>query len=129
MHYHSLGKIPHKRHTQFRKSGGGLYSEQLVSTEGFSDVHSLLYHTYPPTLVGKVEKPYSVAPEIAFDKNMQHRAFEGFHVKPEKDYLKSRVPVLVNNDCQILLAAPKQSFNKTWRTSVEDARSSSSPIG
>jgi len=114
MHYHSLGRIPHKRHTQFRKPSGGLYAEQLVSTEGFSDVYSLLYHTHPPTLVGKVDKHYSVEPQIADDKNMRHRAFEGFHVKAEKDYLQSRVPVLVNNDCQINLAAPKQSFNKAF---------------
>ncbi len=114
MHYHFLGKIPHKRHTQFRMKGGGLYSEQLVSTEGFSDIYSILYHTYPPSLVGKIDKPFSIAPEIAEDKNMQHRAFEGFNVKPEKDYIKSRVPVLVNNDCQINLAAPTQSFNKNF---------------
>ncbi len=114
MHYHTLGRIPHKRHTQFRKPSGGLYAEQLVSTEGFSDIYSLLYHTHPPTLVGKVDKPYSVEPHIAEDKNMKHRAFEGFHVKEEKDYLQSRVPVLVNNDCQINLAAPKQSVNKAF---------------
>ncbi|HXH20232.1 MAG TPA: homogentisate 1,2-dioxygenase [Chitinophagales bacterium] len=114
MHYYSLGRIPHKRHTQFRKPGGGLYAEQLVSTEGFSDVYSLLYHVYPPTLVGKVEKPFSAEPQIAVDKNMQHRAFEGFRLKPEKDYLRSRTPVLVNNDCQINLAAPRQSFSKAF---------------
>ena len=34
-YYHKLGSIPHKRHTQFRKPDGGLYSEQLFSTEGF----------------------------------------------------------------------------------------------
>src|SRR6188508_1073180 len=114
MHYYTLGKIPHKRHTQFRKPDGGLYAEQLVSTEGFSDNYSLLYHTYPPTLVGKIEKSYSVAPEAAEPRNMQHRAFEGFHVKPQKDYLKSRVPVLFNDDCQINLAAPTHSFNQDF---------------
>ena len=35
-HYHKSGSIPHKRHTQFRKPDGDLYSEQLFSTEGFS---------------------------------------------------------------------------------------------
>jgi len=43
-HYHSLGKFPSKRHVQFAKPEGGLYSEQLVSTEGFSDLYSLTYH-------------------------------------------------------------------------------------
>ena len=28
-YYYKLGETPHKRHTQFRKPDGGLYSEQL----------------------------------------------------------------------------------------------------
>ena len=54
-HYIKRGEIPRKRHTQFRKSNGGLYAEQLVSTEGFSDVYSLIYHTYPPTVVTQID--------------------------------------------------------------------------
>ena len=42
---------------------------------------------------------------------LKHRSFEGFNVKPAKDFLESRVPVLVNNDCHIVLAAPQQSMN------------------
>ncbi len=110
MHYHTLGNIPHKRHTQFRKPDGTLYSEQLISTEGFSDIYSLVYHTYPPTQVGKVGRPYSVAPEIADDKNMMHRAFEGFKVDKQDDYLKSRKMILVNSDVYISLAAPRHSM-------------------
>jgi homogentisate 1,2-dioxygenase len=41
---------------------------------------------------------------------LKHRSFEGFQVKPVADYLESRVPVLVNNDCHIVLAAPQQSM-------------------
>ncbi|MCK9400879.1 MAG: homogentisate 1,2-dioxygenase [Bacteroidales bacterium] len=106
-HYHKLGNIPPKRHIQFRKPDGNLYAEQLVSTEGFSAEYSLVYHNYPPTLVTKIDEPFSIAPEIAIAKNMQHRSFQGFKVNPESDYLKSRKPVLVNDDCYIILAAPE----------------------
>jgi len=41
---------------------------------------------------------------------LQHRCFEGFHVKPAKDFLASRIPVLVNSDCHIVLAAPQESM-------------------
>ncbi len=109
-HYYTLGKIPHKRHTQFRKPNGELYAEELVSTEGFSDIYSLVYHTYPPTLVSKIEDAYSVAPDIAIDDNMQHRSFKGFDVTPEEDYLKSRKYMLVNHDLYVSLAAPKASM-------------------
>ena len=35
--YHKLGKVPPKRHTQFRKENGELYYEQLFGTIGFLD--------------------------------------------------------------------------------------------
>ena len=107
--YHKLGQIPHKRHTQFRKPDGKLYSEQLFSTEGFSSHYSLLYHCHPPTEIVRVDKPYSVMPHVAEEKMLKHRSFQGFNIKPESDYLKSRKPVLVNNDVHISLAAPQHS--------------------
>lgn len=106
-HYYQLGQIPPKRHIQFCKPNGSLYAEELVSTEGFSAEYSLVYHCYPPTLVTKIDSPFSIAPEIAIDKNMQHRSFQGFKVKSGNDYLSSRKPVLVNDDCYIILAAPE----------------------
>ena len=109
-HYHSSGILPHKRHTQFRKPDGSLYSEQLFSTEGFTNDSSLLYHNFPPTQIIKTDKPVNAQPIIAEEKMLQHRSFEGFKVKPEKDFLHSRKPVLVNNDCHIILAAPQQSM-------------------
>src|SRR4051812_39832968 len=106
-YYHKLGEIPHKRHTQYRKPDGGLYAEQLFSTEGFSNDYSLLYHVHPPTQIIKTEKPVNVAPQVAEEKMLSHRSFEGFNIKPVKDYLESRTPILVNNDVHIVLAAPK----------------------
>ncbi len=106
MHYYSLGQIPPKRHTQFRKSDGSLYQEQLFSTEGFSDLYSLIYHSNPPTQIVQVGDPISVAPKKIHDKQLKHRCLKGFQLTPEKDYLSSRKPVLVNSDCYISLAAP-----------------------
>jgi homogentisate 1,2-dioxygenase len=108
MHYYSLGHIPHKRHTQFRKPDGSLYAEELFSTEGFSNNYSLLYHCHPPTQIVQVGDPYSIAPKTIHDKQLKHRCLKGFEVKPEADFLKSRKAVLVNNDCRIILAAPSQ---------------------
>lgn len=107
-HYHTLGLIPHKRHTQFRKPDGSLYSEQLFSTEGFSNDYSILYHCHPPTQIIHTDPPVSVLPEIAEEKMLQHRSFEGFKIPPADDYLLSRKAILVNNDCHIVLAAPRK---------------------
>jgi homogentisate 1,2-dioxygenase len=109
-YYYKLGTIPHKRHTQYRKPDGGLYSEQLFSTEGFSNDYSLLYHVHPPTVIVGNDEPVDVSPRIAEDRMLKHRSFEGFNIKPAADYLQSRVPVLVNNDVHISLAAPQQSM-------------------
>ena len=109
-HYYTLGTIPHKRHTQFRRPDGSLYAEQLFSTEGFSSDYSLLYHHHPPTVIIDTEAPYDVSPRVAEDKMLKHRCFEGFAITPADDFLKSRNPILVNNDCHISLAAPQQSM-------------------
>lgn len=111
-HYYSLGKIPHKRHTQFRKEDGKLYSEELFSTEGFSSNYSLLYHVHPPTVIVKSGEPVDVSPVAATDAILKHRCFEGFDIQPQDDYLKSRKIVLFNNDVQITLAAPKKSLTE-----------------
>ncbi|HEY0299206.1 MAG TPA: homogentisate 1,2-dioxygenase [Arachidicoccus sp.] len=108
--YHKAGNIPHKRHTQFRKPDGELYAEELVSTEGFSSVYSLVYHVHPPTLVKSLGEPYDVQPKIAREKHLKHTSLLGFNVPPEDDYLQSRKAVLVNDDLHIILAAPRKSM-------------------
>lgn len=111
-HYYSLGKIPHKRHTQYRQPDGKLYSEQLFSTEGFSSNYSLLYHVHPPTQIIKAEEPIDVSPKASTDNILKHRSFQGFKVSPNADYLKSRKIVLFNSDVQISLAAPTKSLTE-----------------
>ncbi|HUQ66374.1 MAG TPA: homogentisate 1,2-dioxygenase [Flavitalea sp.] len=111
-HYHTLGSIPHKRHTQFRKPDGKLYAEELFSTEGFSNDYSLMYHCHPPTEIIGTDDAYDVAPVPAHDILLKHRSFEGFNIEPKADFLASRKAVLVNNDCHIVLAAPERGMNE-----------------
>ena len=107
--YHQLGKIPPKRHTQFRKPDGSLYSEQLFGTIGFDGMYSNIYHENRPTQVKEILSQKSVAPKIAKPNNIQSYRLKGFDVTPCDDYLESRTPVLTNSDCTIILAAPKTS--------------------
>lgn len=109
-HYQSRGQVPEKRHIVFRKPNGDLYAEELVSTEGFSDVYSIVYHNHPPTKVIKIDEPIDVTPKVALDKNLQNRAFKGFKVSSNDDYLTSRKVILTNDDVNILLAAPTKSM-------------------
>ncbi|WP_233883133.1 homogentisate 1,2-dioxygenase [Tenacibaculum piscium] len=107
--YHKLGKIPPKRHTQFRKEDGTLYYEQLFGTIGFDGMSTNSYHEHRPTMVKEIRKQYSVKPKIAKANNIQSYRFRGFQVPPENDYLESRKIVLTNADCNIILSAPKTS--------------------
>ena len=108
--YHQLGTIPHKRHTVFRQANGELHHEQLFGTIGFDGMSSLLYHLHPPTLVKSIGGKVDLNPEIAQEKDLQMRSIEGFKLQPTDDFLESRVPVLVNSDCHIVLASPKKSL-------------------
>jgi homogentisate 1,2-dioxygenase len=108
--YHKLGKFPQKRHIVFEKPSGGIYYEQLFGTEGFNGHSSLLYQVHRPTQIKEILKSYDVSPKIAIQKNIKPLLLQGFQAKSEDDFLDSRKAMLVNGDCIVGLAAPKQSL-------------------
>ena len=108
--YHQLGNIPPKRHTVFKKKNGGIHYEQLFGTIGFEGMSSLLYHLYPPTAVSAIKNKKDISPKIAVDHNMQMRAFKGFKITSNTDFLQSRIPVLTNSDVTLHLANPNKEI-------------------
>ena len=104
--YHTLGKIPHKRHTVFRKKDGNIHHEELFGTIGFDGMSSLLYHLHRPTQVKSIKPAYSVEPEIAVDKNLKAYLMKGFDVPKVADHLESRISLMLNNDLNISLSSP-----------------------
>lgn len=108
--YHKLGKVPPKRHTIFENPKGGIYNEQLFGTIGFDGMSTLSYHIHRPTMIKSIGKPKDIRPAIAFEQNITARLLKGFQVKSENDYLDSRKIVLLNNDVEVSLAAPKKSL-------------------
>ena len=109
--YHKLGRIPHKRHTIFKKEDGNIHFEQLFGTIGFDGMSSLLYHVNPPTMVNDILGQKDISPKIAVDKNMKMRAFKGFDVPVIDDLIDSRIPVLTNND--VTLSLTRRPKNKS----------------
>ena len=108
--YHTLGKIPSKRHTTFFKESGELHYEQLFGTEGFSGMSSLLYHLHRPTQIKSISAPVDVSPKAAVQHNIEPRMLSGFNVEAKDDFLESRTVLLFNNDLHISLAAPRKSL-------------------
>ena len=112
--YHTLGKIPPKRHTTFFKESGELHYEQLFGTEGFSGTSSLLYHLHRPTQIKSISAPVDVSPKAAVVHNIEPRMLSGFNVAPKDDFLESRTVLLFNNDLHISVAAPRKSLKEYY---------------
>lgn len=107
MYYQQRGKVPPKRHTQFRQSDGSLYKEELVTSKGFSGIYSILYHTHPPTRVKAVKDPvpYGTKPLKDYTLKQTHLNTSGLEVTGE-DFLSARKVLLTNNDCSISICSP-----------------------
>ncbi|MBP9933909.1 MAG: homogentisate 1,2-dioxygenase [Chitinophagaceae bacterium] len=118
--YHQLGTIPNKRHVVSRQTNGNLYQEELVGTQGFAGMSSLVYHLYPPTRVKQKDKAYSVEPKVAMSHSLDAMSFQGFQIQPEQDFIKSRKTLFVNASMQIGLAAPQESTSYFYKNADAD---------
>ena len=118
--YHQLGIVPEKRHIVTRRPNGELLQEELVGTQGFAGMSSLVYHIYPPTRVKQKEKAYSIIPKIAIENGLDAMSFKGFEILPETDYIKSRKTLFVNQAMHIGLAAPLMPTNYFYKNADAD---------
>lgn len=101
-YYRTVGEVPRKRHTQFRKPDGGLHAEELMGQEGFSSDSSLLYHLHAPTAIVAAEE---------FDPpawtRLPNRPLKPRHLQTHKldqsgaDAVLGRQHLLANDDCRI----------------------------
>jgi homogentisate 1,2-dioxygenase len=114
-YYYKLGKLPHKRHTQFRQPNGSLYHEELISIHGFSGVQSLLYHLHPPTQIEKILLQQKV--EIPYEDTsyLLHRHLRTQTVELAGDAIASRIPLMANADVCISVARPSQPMSYWYR--------------
>jgi homogentisate 1,2-dioxygenase len=118
--YHTLGRIPRKRHIAFRKPDGGLYNEQLMGNEGFTGPSSLLYHIYPPTTVKSVKRirewPYEGEPH----RMLKHRHFRTAPIAPGGSPTLDRKLVMFNDDIAMLFSAPDKQDEHFYRNAQAD---------
>ena len=96
--YHALGQLPRKHHIQFRKPDGGLYTEQLVSTHGFSGPMSTTYHINQPTEVSAWEDLGNVKPTFLENEALHHRHLKTKRMNPMGDAITGRIPLMGNHD-------------------------------
>lgn len=119
-HYVKMGKVPPKRHTQFRKGDGSLYYEQVMGTKGFSGTQSIIYHLNPPTRVKEVKKLKDIHYEFEQSDALKHRHFRTSHLGSGGDFLEARKIFLVNDDLAIGVARPTQQMPYFYRNGEGD---------
>ena len=118
--YHTLGSIPRKRHTAFRKPNGGIYAEELMGHEGFTGTSSLLYHVHPPTTVKSVRRVKETAFEADPDQTLRHRHFLTAHAKKGGSPTLDRIPLLFNQDIAMLYVEPDKQDEHFYRNAQAD---------
>ncbi len=118
--YHSLGEIPSKKHTVFKKPDGSMYWEELFSTLGFSGVYSTLHRLNPPTQVRAVsEQPFQLfEPWPEAPKQPLH--FFTHHAKPGGDIVSGRRCFLYNGEVALSTAVFDQLDDRFYRNARAD---------
>jgi len=120
--YHRLGEVPPKRHTQFRDEEGNLYAEELVSSKGFSGIHSILYHKHPPTRVRSIKDSVPFQEELAMDYPLRHSHVDTSRLSSTgEDYLEARKLIMGNTAIKLsLLIAQKPSMDYFYKNGEHD---------
>src|SRR5215468_2525303 len=118
--YHTLGAIPRKRHTAFRKPNGGIYAEELMGHEGFTGTSALLYHVHPPTTVKSVRRIKETKFEPDPDATLRHRHFLTARAKKGGSPTLDRIPMLFNHDIAMLYVEPDEIDAHFYRNSQAD---------
>jgi homogentisate 1,2-dioxygenase len=114
------GRVPPKRHIQFRRPDGGLYAEELLSTKGFDGVYSLLYHLRPPTATLDVRPWERPAIELLPNDPLRSRHFRSMQSTLTGDAVGARVPLLGNADILISVADVERPMTWFYRNAGGD---------
>ncbi len=119
-YYSKLGQLPEKRHIQFRRPDGALYSEEVFGTEGFVGPTSTLYHIHPPTQVTGWKTMYSTKPEYVESSTMRMRHIKTTPMPPKGDPVTGRVIMFGNVDCEMSVCVPAEPMNYHYKNSMGD---------
>ncbi|MBD3165828.1 homogentisate 1,2-dioxygenase [bacterium] len=119
--YHTLGSIPRKRHTVFRKPDGeNIYYEHLMGTYGFSGPASLLYRDGLPTEIKAQRELMTLTWRPDPDQTLRMRHFRLNNVPNGGSMTLNRMPVAFNSDVAITLAAPDRNDDFFYRNGQGD---------
>ena len=117
--YQKRGRIPTKRHIQFRDENGNLYWEELISRGGFSDIYSNVYHIHPPTSVESIGEFKKINLRTADHTHRTHH-IRTSNVESTGDAISSRITLFFNSDLVISKAHVTKSMDSLYRNGHGD---------
>jgi len=119
-YYMKLGQLPGKRHIQFRRPDGALYSEEVFGTEGFAGPTTTIYHIHPPTQVSGWKVEYSTKPEYVETDVMRMRHLKTAPMRPQGDPVTGRVIILGNADVEMSVCVPAEQMGYHFKNGQGD---------
>ena len=117
--YQKHGKLPDKRHIQFRDDDGNLYWEELISRKGFSHIYSNVYHQNPPTAINKVGDIDPIQLD-AQNQDHRHHHIKTRNLNSKGDAISARVPLFFNSDVILSKAIVDDSMEYLYRNGHHD---------
>jgi len=118
--YHTLGRVPRKRHIVFPRLDGGLHAEELIGNKGFEGPASLLYHLRHPTPVKSVRVAKTLEWTADDDPAFRHRHFKTAQLPAGGSIVEDRVPILFNADVAMAVAQPTREDEGYYRNAQGD---------
>jgi len=119
MRYVSMGRVPAKRHTQFRENGT-LLTEEVMGYEGFSGNESILYHLQSPCRVAEVGDFEPIELEEWVPDAHVHRLTNTAPLAPEGDTVFGRRVLMFNADVEMGVCKPVAEAECFYRNGEGD---------
>ena len=119
MRYASMGRLPAKRHTQFRENGT-LLTEEVMGYEGFSGNESILYHLHSPCRVAEVGDFEPIELEEWVPDAHVHRLTDTVPLEPEGDTVFGRKVLMFNADVEMGICKPVAEAECFYRNGEGD---------
>src|SRR5947199_2408505 len=115
--YQRLGELPRKHHIWFHRNGSGrgykgvgIAYEHVITTEGFNEAFSIMYHLRPPTRVRSVKLLKCEELKKAADSPLRHHHFKTAEIPRRGDLYTGRIPMLFNEDMTAYRSRPATTY-------------------
>ena len=124
MRYATLGRIPAKRHVQYRdpdaNGNAPLLVEEVMGFEGFSGNESILYHLWSPCRVKDVGEFTPIELEEWVPETHVHRLTDTAGLEPQGDAVLGRRVLQYNADVELGICIPEAEAGYFYRNGEGD---------